>query len=417
VQWPVRDRSTNAQEALAEPQPDRLSIFVLHAAGLLTDHAPHGDGLMAHSFITRLAERGHRLRVAVPAVDLERPLPPTVRLHELRAPGRGGTAVHYGQYMRTLRRLVRQVLAEERVDVFLQLNPVMTGISLALPRTGIPLVLGPYVPAWPPNPDRDGVTSRLAAVARVASKRLVGAAQQRRAAALVVAAPAARERLHGRGRNAVVREVPLGVDARQFSPHGAPGPGSSNQILFVGKIVAEKGVDPLMAAFTEVARRSPDATLVVSGHGAKLNDLKAWIAREQLEDRVRLTGAVSRADVRSLLRDSAIFCLPSFGEPMAVSVIEAMATGRPIVTTNAGGMPDLVPDQGGRKVPPGDARALSDALVELLQSPETRESMGAHNRRQVEAMHAWPQVAAQMERVLIEAVSSGTVQRPTRAFS
>jgi glycosyltransferase involved in cell wall biosynthesis len=230
----------------------------------------------------------------------------------------------------------------------------------------------------------------------------------------VVAAPAARQRLHRYGRSAVVREVPLGVDASLFSPEGGLSPGSSSQILFVGKVVTEKGVDPLMAAFSDVARRRPDATLVVSGRGERLDDVEAWIARERLEDRVRLTGAVARDEVRSLLRESAIFCLPSFGEPMAVSVIEAMAAGRPIVTTRAGGMPDLVPQDGGALVPPGDAGALADALVTLLDSPETRESMGIHNRHMVEERHDWSQVGAQLERVLIDAAAGRPLRNGAR---
>jgi glycosyltransferase involved in cell wall biosynthesis len=354
-----------------------------------------------------LAERGHRLRVAVPAAKLEQPLPPAVRLHELRTRTPRGP-MHYLQYMRALRRLVRSELSKEPIDVFVQLNPVMTGISLALPRTSVPLVLGPYVPAWPPNARSGGAapSSRKQAVAqqlRTLPKRALRAAQQRRAAALVVAAPAARRRLHRHGRTAVVREVPLGVDARLFSPDEGHSPSSSNQILFVGKVVTEKGVDPLMTAFAHVARRHPDATLVVSGRGQRLEDVEAWVAKERLENRVRLTGAVSRDEVRALLRESAIFCLPSFGEPMAVSVIEAMASGRPIVTTRAGGMPDLVPNDGGSLVPPGDGAALADALVALLDSPEKRDSMGALNRRVVEQRHDWPQVAAQLERVLVDA--------------
>ena len=100
--------------------------------------------------------------------------------------------------------------------------------------------------------------------------------------------------------------------------------------------------------------------------------------------RVRVLGRVDRENVPALMRQHSVYCLPSYGEPFATSLLEAMACGLPVVATRAGGLPHLVSDAGGRLVPPRDVEALATALVEILGSSELQRAMGQHNRRRVE---------------------------------
>ncbi len=72
-----------------------------------------------------------------------------------------------------------------------------------------------------------------------------------------------------------------------------------------------------------------------------------------------------------------------------MSALEAMACGKPLVVTNAGGLGHLVPDQGSLKVAPGEAPALATALLRLLQEPELQHKMGRFNRSYVMAKHSW----------------------------
>ena len=108
-----------------------LNIFVPHCSDLLTDHRPHGDGLVAHGFIRRLAERGHVLHVAVSEVDLKSPLPCNVCLHKIesnRMALSGGDCT----YMREVRKLFFDLSEWVEFDFVHQLNPVYTGLSLGL---------------------------------------------------------------------------------------------------------------------------------------------------------------------------------------------------------------------------------------------------------------------------------------------
>jgi len=91
-----------------------------------------------------------------------------------------------------------------------------------------------------------------------------------------------------------------------------------------------------------------------------------------------------KVEVGDMLRAHSIYCLPSIGEPFGMTILEAMACGVPIVATRAGGIPDLVPADGGRLVPTRDPAALAAALVEILGSTRLQCVMGAENRARVE---------------------------------
>ena len=100
-----------------------------------------------------------------------------------------------------------------------------------------------------------------------------------------------------------------------------------------------------------------------------------------------------------------MLCVPSFGEPFGMTVLEAMACARPVVATDAGGPAHLVTDGGGRRVPPGDPAALAGALEEVLGDPGRQAAMGAHNRRLVEERHAWPRVVDRLEAAYADALA------------
>jgi glycosyltransferase involved in cell wall biosynthesis len=92
-----------------------------------------------------------------------------------------------------------------------------------------------------------------------------------------------------------------------------------------------------------------------------------------------------------------VYCLPSLGEPFGVSALEAMASGLPVVSTTAGGLGHLVPDEGGIKVAPRDPAALADALISLLRDPGRRAEMGRVNREVVMRDYDWERVVDRLE--------------------
>ena len=381
-----------------------LRLLVLPPTALLTDHRPHGDGLVAYGFVRELAARGHELHVATGGLDLAAAPPEGVHLHPI---GAAGGARGRALAMRRTRGLLRRLAATTRFDLVHQLNPVDVGLSLAVSGSGLPVVLGPYVPDWAPSgAGSDAVVSP--ATLRV--KRVLRAAQQRRASVLLLSSPAAAAKVEASWPAGLrVREVPPGIDTGRWHPGAQPS--ASHDVLFLANLQVRKGVLVMLDAFERVAPRVPAARLVLAGAGPEEGEVRRRVAASRWGDRIELLGHVGREGVLPLMQGCAVYCLPSYGEPFGMTALEAMACARPVVATRAGGLQHLVDDGGGRTVTPGDAPALATALAELLGDPEGRAAMGEHNRRRVEERYAWSRVADRLEDAYGEALAIASRRR------
>jgi glycosyltransferase involved in cell wall biosynthesis len=154
----------------------------------------------------------------------------------------------------------------------------------------------------------------------------------------------------------------------------------------------------LIDAFSLVVRERPDAFLVIVGDGPLRSQLQRQIERLNLHQHVRITGVYP--DPAPILRQLDVFALSSEIEGTSMSILEAMATGLPIVATAVGGTPRLLRDGAcGLLTPPGDSRALGRALLDLLSSPDTARRLGIQARSAVEAEHSEGYMADQYETV------------------
>ena len=246
----------------------RLRIFVAHPSEVLTDHLPHGDGLVTFGIITRLAERGHELHVAAQTVDLQGDVPAGVHIHQLLS--HAGTSVRDRLvYMVRLRMLYERLRRRGPFDVIHQMNPVFTGLTLSLLGAAPPLVLGAFVPRW--QSDSTGAERRPSLLSRMkaAVEREIATIQQARAAGLLIASRRRCRRIHEperhRGR---IFEVPHGIDLTRFTPRA--GSASRPSVLFLTSIQYRKGIFTLLDAFEQVAREMPEVELVIAGDGPAL---------------------------------------------------------------------------------------------------------------------------------------------------
>ena len=180
----------------------------------------------------------------------------------------------------------------------------------------------------------------------------------------------------------------IGVNTTHFSPGTAPR--ASTTVLFVGRLVAKKGVVHLVRAMREVQRAVPEAELVVAGDG----DLRASLEREARAAGIRATflGVRTPEQVRDLMRTATVVAGPSIAdargndEGLGMVFIEAQACGTPVVVSTSGGASEgVVNGETGLHFAPGDETALTAHLVALLRDPEQRARMGAAARRHVEA--------------------------------
>jgi glycosyltransferase involved in cell wall biosynthesis len=167
-----------------------------------------------------------------------------------------------------------------------------------------------------------------------------------------------------------------------------PAPTHRLRIVSVGRHVHKKGFDLLVTACAQLARRgvAVDAT-IIGEHGDETDAIAAAIRDLRLEQHVKLLGPMSQSDLLAALRNASVFCLPcrvtGDGDRDGIPnvLVEAMATGLPVVTTNVSGIPELVQDgQTGLVVEPDQAIAIADALQRLHRDTALARRLGAAGR-------------------------------------
>jgi len=184
--------------------------------------------------------------------------------------------------------------------------------------------------------------------------------------------------------------IPNGVDTNLFHP-GPVRPVEMDapvRLLAVGRLVGQKGFDLLFEALARPGLERAELDLV--GDGEWRAQLQAQAARLGLTERIRFRGWLDRADLATVYREADLFVLSSRDEGMPNVVLEAMASGLPVVSTAVAGACDLVADGGtGLLVPTEDAGALADAIRRMVHGAAMRAEFGARGRSRVEESFSW----------------------------
>ena len=197
-----------------------------------------------------------------------------------------------------------------------------------------------------------------------------------------------------------IRVIPNGVEASRFNNGHQPQPiptGVSEDrktILYVGRIVREKGIFTLLDAFEKLRKQGKDVSLVLVGEGPLKEDLAKEVLRRKLNDRVKLAGFVDEKKLVSLYNSSDVFVLASHYEPFGMVALEAMASRIPVVVSDVGGLSEIVEDGiTGVKVPASDPRALAEGILRVLDDPELAEQMTENAYRVVQERYRWDMIA------------------------
>lgn len=171
-----------------------------------------------------------------------------------------------------------------------------------------------------------------------------------------------------------------GIDTERF---GHRGPDFVGPAVVVARLVPLKGIDVLLRATPAIVANCPDFRLHVAGDGPARGQLEQLAADLGVGTVVRFLGEVR--DVPALLAGSRVFVLPSRSEGISLTILEAMASGLPVVTTRVGGNPEVVVDgETGYLIPGDDPSSLADALTRLWTRPELCARMGEGSRRRVQ---------------------------------
>jgi glycosyltransferase involved in cell wall biosynthesis len=199
-----------------------------------------------------------------------------------------------------------------------------------------------------------------------------------------------------------------GINVGSFRPtaatnvrkqYGIGGP----MLLFVGRMITQKGVPYLIDAMPLVLQRHPDTRLLLVGRGSALESLKKKVGAMGLEKSVIFSGYMTEEMLKEAYGTCDMFVLPSVWEVLPIAILEAMASGKPVVCTNAGGNAELVKDgHNGYVVPMRSPEELAGRINALLDDPEKMKSMGRAGRRRAEDEFDWKLIAARTKRVYEE---------------
>ncbi|MBS0559316.1 MAG: glycosyltransferase [Proteobacteria bacterium] len=155
-------------------------------------------------------------------------------------------------------------------------------------------------------------------------------------------------------------------------------------VTYAGRLGPEKNIGVLLRALALLRAAGCDADLAIAGHGSQEEALRALACELGIAGSVRFLGTLGQDALAELLRVSEVFAMPSTSETQSMVLVQAMASGIPVVAANARALPEFVTEANGALFDPHDAAALAGALAGLLAAPERRRALGAAGRRQAE---------------------------------
>ena len=294
-------------------------------------------------------------------------------------------------------RAMRASLASFKPDVVLAywLYPDAYGAMLAARHAGLPLVAGAR-----------GSDIR---VRDAISRRLTGKIVRRASRLLMVSEDLGRLAVQDYGADATrVRVIPNGCDSATFhlgdrasARHSLGVPPDAELVLYVGRLVAEKGLRELLEAMHLLAAQRPHLQLVMIGGGPMQDELRTLTAGN---DGVRLMGALSPEAVAQWMVAADLITLPSYSEGHPNVLVEALACGRPVVATAVGGIPEVVDAACGVLIPSRDAAALAAGLTQVLEHTWDEAALSRRFSR------AWSTVAQETLQQCAEALAEASAR-------
>lgn len=215
---------------------------------------------------------------------------------------------------------------------------------------------------------------------------------------IIVLSPYWHDVLSNRTPERKLRVLPNAIDPSNYSPSFAVHP---HHIVFVSNLVERKGIDELVIAIEHLLQNctTVDVRVSIAGTGPLAPAIESLADQY---DAVEYLGYVSERDKRALLDSGSVFVLPTHAEGLPIAMLEGMAGGNAIVSTTVGSIPEVIDENSGTLVTPGDTEQLTEALISLVSSPELVEQMGHRNRQLVCETYSWTTTRETLCRIYTE---------------
>lgn len=215
--------------------------------------------------------------------------------------------------------------------------------------------------------------------------------------------------IHARGLTSLCPRtelIPEGVDTETFNPSNEDisilekyGVGDADHVLFsISRLAARKGYFKLLRMFSSIRKERNDVKLIIGGTGPQEQALRQWVVKQGLDRDIIFTGPLPFPDLKALYATTDVFVFYSLWEGQGLVIMESMASGTPVVSTDVGGVPEMV-DHGkdGYHFHEGeDAQAIS-YINDLLDDPAKRQKFGERSRKKMVEIWDWRHRVARIE--------------------
>lgn len=193
-----------------------------------------------------------------------------------------------------------------------------------------------------------------------------------------------------------------GVDHQLFNVENCSAINAGCQVLYVGNLKKEKGVLELVAAFEQVLERHPQAQLVYAGAGECFDEIKIQLKQRNLAQSVELLGSVNHCDLPQLMARATMIVLPSYNEGVPNVLLEAMSSGKPVVATRVGGIPEIVVEGvTGILCAPQNIPSLVEAIEQCLRERWDASLIASHAKK-----FNWSDNTAGLEKLIEASIAS-----------
>lgn len=196
-----------------------------------------------------------------------------------------------------------------------------------------------------------------------------------------------------------IRVLPNAIDPDDYDPDTTS---SVPHIIVISNLIERKGIPELIQAINQLQESESNPFQVTIAGKGPLSDEVAEVANKY--DTVEYQGYVSEKEKRDLLEEGTIYALPSHAEGLPIGILEGMAAGNAIVSTDVGSIPEVIGEKNGRIVSPGEITELRQVITYLIHNTDVVEDMAAQNIGEIEEKYSWPAIADQLETIYDECV-------------
>lgn len=186
-------------------------------------------------------------------------------------------------------------------------------------------------------------------------------------------------------------------------------------ILYVGRLVYEKGIQNLIAAMPKVLNGYHDSKLIIAGKGGMIDELRDEVRRLGIENKVYFTGYLNLNQVTKMYKCADVAVFPSTYEPFGVVALEGMLSGTPVVVSDVGGLNEIVQHrENGMKSYAGNPNSIADSILELLYNPGLCAEVSRNAKAKVKAQYNWTKIAQDTHFIYQKAICQTMAEKQRR---